>query len=289
MVTLSFLTIVAIGVGLTGGLCVFLAAKIFQDRQRISIPALRILMGAVFCLFIWIFSIMLRPLQMWQRLLAGGSAQYGMFLYYTALKRMFTPRHFRSLVHSPGFWITTLVVIVLMLLDLSLGNQVAFDDTEPYIPSWTFYTEAALGFTFLLCMDIVILQVYRACLQRTARLIERCRLSLCLLGSVISMFGVLLVEVNLLLCLAGQEHFRVLINTIYHLSTVPALLFVACGYVLPDRWLLLPMFPFTSWNAICQRQNQVLLHCLHEAMIAIVPGVHLPCEGVRELRVEIEI
>src|SRR5712691_4105835 len=129
----------------------FIAAKVYQDRHRISMPVLSTLLGAGFCLLVWVCVVLPRPLHLWQRILAASSAPYGALLYYAAVKQMFSPTRSWSLTRSKAFWCTTLLIASIIVLDICLGEQSpVFDGTETYTPSWMFYTESALSYSTLL-------------------------------------------------------------------------------------------------------------------------------------------
>lgn len=289
MVEKLFAFFVMAGEGVLIGVFLFLAYKIYQDRYRIGMPVLRTLLVAVACFIIWTLVIRFHPLHLWQRIVAAGSAQYGAFFYYMAVKQMFKHERPRSISSWKGFWITSLVVGIIIVLDILLRGQATFDSLHPYTPSWFFYTEAFLSYSYLLFLDGLIVKVYLVSLQRNTYLIDQGRFGLCLLAFFGTLLGLLLVEVNLLLALLHHEEYRVLLNSLYHLILVLMAPFVALSYILPNAFFVKILRPLSAYKTFHQRRQQALLRSLHQTMVRIVPGVQLRCEPVHDLRILIEI
>ncbi|MBV9615231.1 MAG: hypothetical protein JO031_07235, partial [Ktedonobacteraceae bacterium] len=283
--------IVFSGMGLLIGMFVFLVYKIYQNRQRVSTPVLHILLGAALCLIIWVIAVVSRPLSLWQRIVTANAAQYGALLYYIALKHMFTNRRSTSLLKNQAFWITTLSVLTIIVLDIYLRAQPVFDGTTP-LPlhqGWMFYTEAALSYSNLLYLNILIISVYVESLQRNIDTSDQGRLWLFLLAFLISGLGLLLADINLFLFLAGDGNSRIFLNSLYHLALVISALMVVLAYTLPDIFFLKLFRPLVSYRLYRLQQQQTLLRQLHQVMVKIVPDVQLACEQAHDLRVLIEI
>lgn len=292
MVEKQFVLVVLAGEGILLGGFLFFAYKVYQDRRRIGMPVLRMLLVAVICLITWLLVVTLHPLQVWQRLVGVGSVQYGTFLYYMAVKQMFTRGRPQSLIRDKAFWMTALVVGMIMVLDILLRGQPAFDSPDAYTPSVFFYTEAILFYTSLVFWDILIVKVYLQALQRTTHLIDQSRFGLCVLAYFINLLGLLLVEVNLLLSLLKHEEYRVLMNSLYHVTVYVMVVFVPLSYILPNAFFVRVLRPLSAYKTFRQKRQQALLRSLHQTMVRIVPGVQLSwesVESVRDLRILIEI
>ena len=267
----------------------FLAYKVYQDRQRIGMPVLRALLAVVVCFIIWALVVTMRPLDVWQRVVAAGCAQYGAFLYYVAIRRMFKNERPHALIRNKGFWITLLVVGILVVLDIQLRGQASLDSSAPYISGWLSNTEAALSYLYLLFLDVLIIKVYLKGLQRSTHLVDQGRFGLCLFAFSMNLLGLLLMEVSLLLVILNHQEYRDLINLLYHVSLVVFVLFTVVSYILPERFFVRVLRPLSIYTALRQKRQQALLRDLHQTMVRIVPGVQLPCESVHDLRILIEI
>ncbi len=290
MVEQPFAFFVMAGEGMLFGVFLFFAYKVFQDHHRISMPVLRTLLAVVLCFIIWVLAITLHPLQLWQRIVAAGSAQYGAFLYYAAVRRMFENVSFRPIIRWKGFWITALVVGSIIVLDIFLKGQPVFDSTDPYISSWPSNIEAVLSYSYLLLWDVLIIKIYLAGLRRNVHLVDQGRFGLSLCAFALNLLGLLLEELNLLLAMLKNVEYRLALNTFYHVSLVVMVLLIVLNYILPDKILVKIVAPLASYKALRQQRQKELLRRLHQTMVNIVPGVQLPCEApVRDLRILIEI
>lgn len=279
------------GAGLLLLLVCFMSAKICQDRHRIGQSVLWTFLGCALCLFIWGVVVVPRPLHLWQRIVGAASAPCGLLLYYAAIKEMFGTRRRWSLVRSKAFWSIMLLIVIVILLDMCLGeNAPVYDSTDPaYAPSLLSLVESALNYLTLLFLDTLIVQVYYQCWQRMSHLLDQCRLGLCLTAFLLNAGALVLVEAGVLLALCGHVQERLVFNAIYHVSLPVTTLLLVCSYILPASWLLALLRPVVAWRARRQEQQQALLRQLHQTMVTIVPGVHLPCEQIHDLRVLIEI
>ena len=307
MVETPLALLVIVGGALLFGVFFFFAYKIHQDRTRISVPALRMLLAVVLCFVIWAISVTIlslhflqyngavastqyEALQLSQRIIAAISAQYGAFLYYVAMKRMFKEKHPQSLMRYKGFWVTTLVVAMLIALDIRLKGYAPFDSSKPYTSDLFSNAEVILSYAHLLFWAALIIKVYLDVLKRNTQLTDQGRFVLCLVAFSLAFLGLLLVEVNLLLyVIFKNDDYRIFLNLLYHISLVVLVLFVVLSYIVPDTFFIRILSPLAAYKTLRQRRQQALLRSLHQTMVEIVPSVQLPCEPVHDLRILIEI
>jgi len=186
--------------------------------------------------------------------------------------------------------VTTLLVIVVVVLDFHLGeHQPGFVSPDPYTRSWTSFTESALSYFGLLYLEALIVWVYAKDLRRHTNVIYAIRRSMCILGFLVNILGLLLLEGGLLLSLFVKGSYGLVINSLYLWSLLLMGILVAGSYMLPDRFFTTALHPIYQYLIGRQKQQQELLSSLHQMMIQIVPGVQFDFEGLRDQRAPIEI
>ncbi len=281
---------VFLGVLILSSLLLFVGYKIYQDRQRLHKPVIKKMLCVGVLFIIWALVILSHPIYPWQLVLAACCAQYGLLLYYCALDQMLNNKRHRPVIRSRVFAVTTLLVILVVILDFRLGNhQSTFGSAGPYTLTWTSYTEPALSYFGLLYLDALIVWVYAKDLRRHTNLIYTARRSFCMLGFLVNLLGLLLLEGSLLLSLLAKDGHGVVISSIYELSMILMAVLLAGGYMLPDRFFSKALRPIYASIILHQRRQQELLSHLHQTMVQIVPSVQLDCEQIQSLRVLIEI
>src|SRR5450631_2992067 len=268
MVETSLALLVIVGGPLLFGVFFFFAYKIHQDRTRISVPALRMLLAVVLCFVVWAISVTILSLHFLQRIIAAISAQYGAFLYYVAMKRMFKEKHPQSLMRYKGFWVTPLVVAMLIALDIRLKGYAPFDSSKPYTSDLFSNAEVILSYAHLLFWAALIIKVYLDVLKHNTQLADQGRFVLCLVAFSLTFLGLLLVEVNLLLYVVlKNDDYRIFLNLLYHISLVVMVLFVVLSYIVPDTFFIRILGPLSAYKTLRQRQQQALLRSLHQTMV----------------------
>ena len=282
--------VVFLGESILVGCILFMAYKISQNHQRKGMPVIKKLLYAAVLIIIWALVVLPQHLQLWQRILAVFSAQYGVLLYYYALDQMLNNKRRRPVLRSRVFPVTTLIVMIVVILDFHLGNhQSPLEGASPYTPTWISFTEAALSYFGLLYLEVLIVWVYTKDLRRHTDLIYTSRRSFCILGFLVNILALLLLEGSLLLSLFVKGGYSVVISSMYLLSLLLTGLLLAGGYTLPDRFFDKALRPIYTYITLHQRCQQELLSHLHQTMIQIVPSVQLGCEQIYDLRVLIEI
>ncbi len=268
------------------GILLFLVYKWYQKRHCSDMSVLRTLLPAVICFNIWVLVIMLQPLQLWQRIVAVGSAQYGAFLFYTATKLMLKSERPRPIMRNKGFWITSLAIGIIVVFDIFL-----FGSTNLNLDrlGWPSRIETASGYFYLLVWDVLIIRIYREVLRRTTHLVDIARFGLCVLAFSLNFLGLLLIEANLLLIQLNHKEYLLPLKLIYYVILTAMATLIALSYILPEKFFVKVLYRISLHKDARQQQQQELLRSLHQTMVRIVPGVQLPCKPVHDLRILIEI
>jgi hypothetical protein len=280
---------VLLGVVLLSSLLLFVGYKIYQDRQRLHKPVVRKMLCAGILIIIWLLVVQQQPLLLWQHILAACSAQYGVLLYYCAIDQMLNNKRHRPVIRSRVFPATTLLVMIVVILDFRLGDHQPAFGACPYKLTSISYTETALNYFGSLYLDALIVWDYAKDLRRHTNLIYTARRSFCLLGFLVNLLGLLLLEGSLFLSLLAKDTHCREISSIYELSMILMAVLLVGGYALPDRFFSKALGPISAYVTWQQKRRQELLGYLHQTMVQIVPSVQLDCEQVQNLRVLIEI
>lgn len=235
----------------------------------------------------------------WLYFLRTSLMNYSIVLAYLAIDQMLNNKPYQPILKHKLFLSITALSIVALILDYM--RRAALNSTLPTMMNTAFFqTDWFSQIVFILdygvpwYLGILTIFLYWRNLHRYLDLNYIVRRSVCMLGFLASIFCIgsfclLMAGLNLASFLfsghIGNSQINQICNTISLLTSSLLIL----GFTVPEFVLTRATRPLERYLTWRRQQQRALLAYLHEKMIQIVPGVHLPHNGLLEARILIEI
>jgi hypothetical protein len=269
---------------------------IFQDQDSIGKSIVTKLMGSAALGVLASSTTFLPSTGWWLFILRVCAMVYSLLLAYLAIDQLLNNKAYQPMFTHKLFWGTTALLILGVLLDIGNRNYTldASMGIVPFQPAWLFGITYALNYGIPWGLGVLIIWLYWRNLHYYFDLAYTVRRIMCMLGFLMGAFciGSLCLfgaAINLFFLLVVGQPAGSLLNPICLSLRLVTFTSLVLGFILPQFVLSRWIRPLERYLARRKQRQDALLSYLHEQMIQLVPGVHLPQNELLHVRTPIEI